>query len=446
DQRIFAFEHRTLSQSPAENALELARRLPADSEVHLVSHSRGGLVGELLTRGRFGTGQPAFSDSDLELFAGSSRRRDRDAMKELGQVLEEKTLRIERFVRVACPARGTLLASKRLDRYLSLMLNALGLVVGSRLNPAYQFLKALLIGLVKKRADPSELPGLEAMMPSSPMIKLLNQPQGPSDTDLTVIAGDLEGSGVLGRLKVFATDLFFRRDHDLVVDSASMFGGVQRSSGRARYFFEKGSNTNHFNYFANASTAGRLVKALETERRQVEGFDPLEVGQAPEGVRGIAAKGVVEPGRLEELERDRPVVVLLPGIMGSRLKVDDNIVWCDLSDLLKGRFTELSLENGDRVQPAGLLERGYQDLARFLAASHEVVPFAFDWRLSIDEAARRLARTLEDLLGRTEQPVRLLAHSLGGLVARRLRTGHTDLWQRLKARPGFRLVMLGTPN
>ncbi len=46
--RVFALEHRTLTESPIDNALALARHLPAGADVHLVSHSRGGLVGEVL--------------------------------------------------------------------------------------------------------------------------------------------------------------------------------------------------------------------------------------------------------------------------------------------------------------------------------------------------------------------------------------------------------------
>ena len=42
--------------------------------------------------------------------------------------------------------------------------------------------------------------------------------------------------------------------------------------------------------------------------------------------------------------------------------------------------------------------------------------------------------------------MRLLAHSMGGLVARRLRALHRDVWDRLREREGFRFVMLGTPN
>ena len=49
-ERVYALEHHTLSASPMRNALDLLERLPVDASVHLVSHSRGGLVGELMAR------------------------------------------------------------------------------------------------------------------------------------------------------------------------------------------------------------------------------------------------------------------------------------------------------------------------------------------------------------------------------------------------------------
>ena len=65
-------------------------------------------------------------------------------------------------------------------------------------------------------------------MPASPYIHLLNRPDLTSDADLAVVAGDIQGQGILGRLAVFATDLFFREDHDLVVDTDSMDEGPAR--------------------------------------------------------------------------------------------------------------------------------------------------------------------------------------------------------------------------
>src|SRR5687768_4077684 len=50
-EQIFGFQHATLSSNPVENALELGPLLPAGGKIHLVTHSRGGLVGELLCLG-----------------------------------------------------------------------------------------------------------------------------------------------------------------------------------------------------------------------------------------------------------------------------------------------------------------------------------------------------------------------------------------------------------
>ena len=45
---VYGFEHRSLSESPIQNALQLVEALPKGARVSLVTHSRGGLVGDLL--------------------------------------------------------------------------------------------------------------------------------------------------------------------------------------------------------------------------------------------------------------------------------------------------------------------------------------------------------------------------------------------------------------
>ncbi len=47
---------------------------------------------------------------------------------------------------------------------------------------------------------------------------------------------------------------------------------------------------------------------------------------------------------------------------------------------------------------------------------------------------------------RTRQPVRIVAHSMGGLVVRAMIAERPELWDRICERDGARLVMLGTPN
>ena len=75
----------------------------------------------------------------------------------------------------------------------------------------------------------------------------------------------------------------------------------------------------------------------------------------------------------------------------------------------------------DRVEPDGPLDRVYDDLGDFLSSSHEVIEFGFDWRRPIEDEARRLAAAVTmalDARAATGTPVRLLAHSMGGVLAR----------------------------
>jgi CHAT domain-containing protein len=101
------------------------------------------------------------------------------------------------------------------------------------------------------------------------------------------------------------------------------------------------------------------------------------------------------------------------------------------------------------VAPDGAIGMFYDDLADHLDRTHEVVEFSFDWRRPIEQEAARLADAIDRELALREasrQPVRLIAHSMGGLVARTVQIVRPETWTRLMARNGSRLLMLGTPN
>ena len=79
----------------------------------------------------------------------------------------------------------------------------------------------------------------------------------------------------------------------------------------------------------------------------------------------------------------------------------------------------MAMHNG--VKPTDLLDDFYGPLLEFLTRSHRVEIFPYDWRLSVRDAAKRLAENLEAWLPECErqrQPVHLVAHSMGGLVVR----------------------------
>jgi tetratricopeptide (TPR) repeat protein len=267
-ERILALEHRTFSVSPIQNALDLTKLIPDGARLHLISHSRGGLVGELMClaqaggcRAKFNELTEAFERKGNEEGLGTEWEQQRRDLEELWDLLIEKSLVVDRFVRVACPARGTTLVSKRIDYVASGLLNAVGLIPGIKGNPAieigYDWLKSLLLTLVKKRIDPKELPGIEAMSPDSPLIEFLNHTGLSTQADLGIIAGDIEVGNLKLSIPALIGNTFFWAKNDLVVNTKAMYDGIGRAE-KAYFFFDQGSSVSHFNYFFNEETRTRV--------------------------------------------------------------------------------------------------------------------------------------------------------------------------------------------
>jgi hypothetical protein len=441
EKNVLALEHRSVSLSPIRNALDLALALPHGARLHLVSHSRGGLIGELLARANR-RDLAAFDDTDLAIVGEA----DAALLRQLRDVSQEKRLRVERFVRVACPTRGTSLASGRLDRYLSVIVNVFRLAsLGGRvpLLAELEDFTAFAAAVAQRRSDPSEFPGLEAMMPESRLIRMLNRPGVEVDGDLTVIAGDAEPQGILKRLALLVTDLYFDEEHDFVVNTANMSGGAARGRDAARILRHKHADVSHFRYFHNAETGRRIVAGLLQQPGFVSGFVPL-TPVLPSAARALR-RGPVGAS---------PAVVVLPGIMGSALGVADGgaigTVWMDYLDLACGALCrKIALPDRHRVVAEQPLPRTYGRLLDFLAESHRVVPFAYDWRISLKDEAPRLAERILVELEQTErdnQPLVIVAHSMGGLLARALVAYRPEVWQRMCRHPDARVLMLGTPT
>jgi CHAT domain-containing protein len=464
--RVFAFEHLSLTESPITNAVALVERLPDHAELHLVSHSRGGLVGELLCLGSCANLDDVLAPDRLqELFAAdrtiadqlglspldtaaaqkrnSAYDADREKLSRLLDLLKQRQFRIRRFVRVACPARGTTLASGRLDRWLSMVSFLAEKATGIGLfGDGLDF----LVGVVKERTDPRTLPGLEAMMPGSALTRLLNSGELQTAADVTVISGDIEGDSFWQKLKVMVTDWFYGADHDLVVNTGSMYGGLRRTPTGARYRRNAGADVNHFSYFAQTASIRWLVSGLTRADGDDAGFLPLETAQQePPRWRGAVARSRAAGGT------PRPVALVLPGTMGTHLRVGERQVWLRYLSLLRGGLKHLRHESRD-VAVDGPIDDFYGPILEFLARTHRVEIFGYDWRLSVRDAASKLALQLEDLLPRAErerQPVHLVAHSMGGLVLRAMIAGGgtgAALWERVTRLPNSRLLMLGTPN
>jgi hypothetical protein len=140
---------------------------------------------------------------------------------------------------------------------------------------------------------------------------------------------------------------------------------------------------------------------------------------------------------------------MLPGFAGSHLAHADNRIWLDFWSLVWGEFDQLAYTPGaSQVQPDGWLGRYYDDLADDLRRQNFVIDLPFDWRLSLAANADILARRLRDVMASAHahhQPIRLLAHSIGGMVTLYLINHDRPLWRELVGRYDARCVMAGSP-
>jgi pimeloyl-ACP methyl ester carboxylesterase len=154
-------------------------------------------------------------------------------------------------------------------------------------------------------------------------------------------------------------------------------------------------------------------------------------------------------------------VVVIPGFYGSKLAEASSgeLVWLPLLGLGTADLTLKSLaldpHNPDRVVPVGIFDEIpilpflsvgiYKNLIQFIQGNLSLpcLGFFYDWRKSLDEAADLLAGQLSRLRNQGAVEVDLVAHSLGGLVARACLHKHAERTDLPRVRW---LITLGTPH
>ncbi len=424
-EQVYSLEHATLTVSPLENALALAQALPQHARVHLLTHSRGGLVAEALVRA-------SVDDAGSELSAFTSQQAEQ--VRTLQAILRDRRIVIERVVRVACPARGTLLVSGRLDVYLSVtswLLEKAGLAPLSGLLD-------LLHTVARLRTDPERFPGIEAMTPDSALIAWLHSAGTPAAGDLRVVAGNRLGGSLLGWIKTLVADAFFWTDNDFVVQTRSMYGGVARASG-ASFLLASNTTVSHFGYFVDQAIAPQLADLLIASKTALPNIGPQSAaGLSGDGIRGLTGRAAVATG-------DRPVVVVMGGVLSTGLDHAGRPIWG--GQALPNDLERLAMP--DLPVTARLHPEVFSGLVAFLRASHEVFDGSVDWRQSLCVQAQTLAAQLRELLATchaARQPLRVLAHSSGGLVLRALAQREPELWARLLDQANAYIVLLGVPQ
>ena len=444
---VLALQHRTLTESPLTNILKLVDKLPAEANIDLISHSRGGLVSDLLCR--FAADARGFDSNEISCLQNEGRAYEIPRILEIEKLIRGKKITIRKQIRVACPARGTILAGRRIHDFFNITMNLVGLVSGQNVNPAYIAFKELILALIETKDNTDALPGIEAQNPESPFIKALNYPGSTIliPTPLMVIAGNSRVSLKLKGLLVIASKLFYLEGNDLVVNTVSMYQGAKRQPGKGFYYLEQTGETNHFGYFTNESSRLAITTALNySGEGRLPMFEPIR----PE-MRSVADRNAVlglDGGKvfLDAVTGKKPIVVLLPGIMGSNLQVKDNIVWINYFRFLAGELTglEFSDDNNRHIKAHSLIKTSYKRLADYLSVTYDVVTFPFDWRKPLDGCTEAFDTKLRELM-QFNQPIRIIGHSMGGVLVRDFMLSHKKTWEELNSKPGFRVVFLGSP-
>jgi pimeloyl-ACP methyl ester carboxylesterase len=136
-----------------------------------------------------------------------------------------------------------------------------------------------------------------------------------------------------------------------------------------------------------------------------------------------------------------PIVYVLPGIMGSKLGTarqhGSQIVWLHPVAIANGGILDLATPTDGKLVASGVMLPGYLKLKLMLEiAGFRPIFFPFDWRCDLFELGRVL---LDHMTANGQRDVMLVAHSMGGLVARAALT--LDTQSRIR-----KLVQLGAPN
>lgn len=152
---------------------------------------------------------------------------------------------------------------------------------------------------------------------------------------------------------------------------------------------------------------------------------------------------------------ERPLVVLLPGIIGSSLLNvigDIGTIWLNPLALIAGKLRYLQLApDGLRdasplvqIVASGLIPTHYLAIQLYLKilGGCDVLGFPFDWRRTPDLAVEALRQLVVGQFAQSGRKIHLVGHSMGGLVARNF----CLRYPAEAAQSVAQIIQLGTPN
>ena len=283
--RIYGFDHFTLSRTPEENVRMLLEALPdRTTTFDVITHSRGGLVLRHLVerRDRFGALADRFA--------------------------------VGRAVLVASPNGGTPLASPdHVTQYTNWLSNVLELFPDNPFTTGVEFVSEALSWIARRLVG--SLPGLASMDNNGEIIQALQAAPNPPGQAYSALVANFEpDAGLLQRIIDAGADLFFPTANDLVVPTEGGWrvdpgsGSVPAIPGDRIGCFGVGGNlsqqqpVNHVNFFQDPGTVDFLVRALRGESQLLTPIDCN--GDLPTGRRRGAALQKTPPAAVPTVRRE----------------------------------------------------------------------------------------------------------------------------------------------
>jgi CHAT domain-containing protein len=251
--RIFAFDHFSVSRTPEENARMLLEGLPEQTTTFdVVAHSRGGLVLRNLV--------------ERSMQFGPLGRR----------------FKLGRAVLVASPNEGTPLATpKRWEETVGWIANILEILPDNPFTTGSAFVANGLVWLANHASG--DLPGLHSMDGDGELIAAIQTPPGPPADAYSALVANYHPTGdTLRRLLDAGMDQFFGTANDLMVPSE---GGwrVDRSTtsipaSRIACFGPGGNlpadSVTHVSFFSQPAAVDFLVNALLGQPQPLSRINP----------------------------------------------------------------------------------------------------------------------------------------------------------------------------
>ncbi len=443
NENIIGLQHRTMSESVLENAVEIYSKLPKNASIDILCFSRGALVAECLN---------VLIERTVVETAVDQRSETIEYLKEYGSEIVEnlpedtfaKGLEIGKIIRVAGPAAGTSLLGNKIPDFLQALFR-----MGNRFkilkhSIPFQLVRLFFSVIVSQKDNELTMPGIKNMVPGDELLDIINNSDTFS-TPLFSIQGVASTENLPASIKAILANWVFGRSNDLVVDTISMNQGLKRDTF---YFklFSKLSDLNHFKYFSNPITQKKVIEALTVEDEDIlkKLFSRLDITE--QQTRGISIKqgGEVNTGGLTDEDLgNKEVVVLVPGILGSTLTIGDKLWWVHMGRLARvGALDKIAVNGG--AEATGAIGNAYQPFYdEFTKKGYDVLLFPFDWRKSVIAEGKRFAKRINDLYNKGLK-IHIVAHSMGGLIVRELMINDRSLQENLAERKG-KIMLLGVP-